>query len=291
MVAAGQGNSVSGNFSMAGGVANTVVGSVSAVIGGYYNCVGGFFTQEAAVVGGRRNTANGTRYFIGGGYCNSGGSHLGGRFNIFTSRGYAVGGAGNKNYSPDSVLLGGADNIAGITSGFYNAIVAGRYNCTNNTYATVIGGCNNCAFCSYSTAAGRSQSTSAACQFRVQALSKASGTFRIDHPSPEKKHTHYLSHSFVESPTAGDNIYRFLVNVENGTATIELPDYYKHLNTDDQVWVTPQGHFGTGYGIVNSEQTTVTIHANMDGEYNVLLIGTRKDFDAVHHWQGVESYK
>jgi hypothetical protein len=221
-----------------------------------------------------------------------------------------AGGFLNAACSNGSVVSGGCNNR--ISGGVYSTISGGQSNfatcplatviggggsfpwTANRVYATggtVLGGSGNQVNHQYSVTANCNQSSSAACQFRVQALSKASGTFRIDHPNPEKTHTHYLSHSFVESPTAGDNIYRFLVNVENGTATIELPDYYKHLNTDDQVWVTPQGHFGSGYGIVNNEQTSVTIHANTDGEYNVLLIGTRKDIDAVHHWQGVESYK
>jgi len=79
--------------------------------------------------------------------------------------------------------------------------------------------------------------------------------------------------------------------VVNGTTTIPLPSYYKHLNINDQAWVTPQNHFGIGYGIVNEEQTQLTIFGNIDGEYNILLIGTRKDKDATHHWQGTETYK
>jgi hypothetical protein len=138
---------------------------------------------------------------------------------------------------------------------------------------------------------GLGQCTSSNYQTVVYSLSKSVGTFRIDHPNPSKNHTHYLSHSFVESPTEGDNIYRFTVTTENGVATIHLPEYYKYLNKNDQVWVTPQGHFGTGYGVVNENQTEVTIYSNIDGEYNILLIGTRKDKIAVNNWQGVETYK
>jgi len=55
----------------------------------------------------------------------------------------------------------------------------------------------------------------------VGALSKGSGSFKIDHPIPEKKDTHHLVHSFVESPQA-DNIYRGKVNLVGGTATINI---------------------------------------------------------------------
>ena len=122
-------------------------------------------------------------------------------------------------------------------------------------------------------------------------ISKTGGTFRINHPDPSKTETHYLQHSFVESPTAGDNIYRYEVLVEGGTAEIELPDYFKFLNENPQVWVSAKNGFGIGYGLTNEELTKVTITANLDIEYNVLIIGTRKDKDAVENWKGIEILK
>ena len=122
-------------------------------------------------------------------------------------------------------------------------------------------------------------------------LSKTAGSFAISHPNPTKTQACELWHSFVESPTAGDNLYRFEVEVENGQATIDLPDYYKHLNENDQVWVNAKNHFGRAYGVVNQEKTTLTVFADTDGEYNILLIGTRKDKDAVNAWKGTERLK
>ena len=128
--------------------------------------------------------------------------------------------------------------------------------------------------------------------FDIQAtLAKQAGSFKISHPDPAKTETEWLYHSFVESPTAGDNIYRWQVETVNGTATIELPDYYKHLNENDQVWVSAFKHFGQAYGEVNEGQTTLTITSNQDGKYNVLLIGTRKDEAAVNAWKGTERLK
>ena len=120
------------------------------------------------------------------------------------------------------------------------------------------------------------------------ALSKGSGTFRIPHPVPEKKDKLYLQHSFVESPTRGDNIYRWQIEVKDNQYVIELPDYYQHLNENDMVWVNPVNHFGRGYGNVNEEQTELTINTDADGLYNVLLIGTRKDETAVNNFKGIE---
>ena len=123
------------------------------------------------------------------------------------------------------------------------------------------------------------------------ALSKGSGTFKIDHPDPTKTDTHYLQHSFVESPTAGDNIYRWTITTTNNSHTITLPDYYKFLNKDDMVWVNPKNHFGRAYGTVNGDQTELNITSDTDGEYNVLLIGTRKDEHVLKHFKGIEVEK
>lgn len=109
-------------------------------------------------------------------------------------------------------------------------------------------------------------------------LSKTSGSFEIPHPDPAKEAQGWkLRHSFVESPTRGDNLYRWVVEVEHGTATIELPEYFPYLNEDVQVWVSPVKHFGMAYGEVNPKLTKIALAADTDGLYNVLVVGTRKD--------------
>ena len=119
-------------------------------------------------------------------------------------------------------------------------------------------------------------------------LSKGSGTFTIPHPNPSKSDTHKLQHSFVESPTRGDNLYRWTKKLVKGSNTVDLPDYYKYLNENDMVWVNPVGHFGRAYGEVNESQTQINIEVEIDGEYNILCIGTRKDKVAVTNFEGVE---
>jgi hypothetical protein len=120
---------------------------------------------------------------------------------------------------------------------------------------------------------------------------KGGGSFSISHPDPIKTDTHKLIHSFVESPTAGDNIYRFEVEVIDGVAEIQLPDYYKFLNENTQVWITPKDGFGIAYGTINEDMTKVIIKANLDMVYNILVIGTRKDKVAKDYWKGVEVEK
>lgn len=133
------------------------------------------------------------------------------------------------------------------------------------------------------------------CKWRVPGSFTVSGTkkFEIPHPKPEKQATHVIRHGAVESPTAGDTLYRWRVqaNKDNDLVTIDLPDYFIWLNKNVQIFVTPQGHFGNGYGELNRETEQLEIHCQYTGEYNVLAIGTRNDdHQSVKDWdiKGVE---
>jgi hypothetical protein len=55
----------------------------------------------------------------------------------------------------------------------------------------------------------------------VGALSKGSGSFRIEHPLESMKETHDLVHSFVEAPQA-DLYYRGKVQLVNGKASVNI---------------------------------------------------------------------
>jgi hypothetical protein len=124
-------------------------------------------------------------------------------------------------------------------------------------------------------------------------LTKGSGTFDIPHPIPEKAEKGYrLRHSFVESNNAGDNLYRYKIKTKNLKYTIELPEYFSYLNKDVQIFISPYKHFGSAYGEY-SESNTVEISANFEGEYNVLIVGTRKDLVGETNWNefGVEYVK
>ncbi|MDX1958871.1 MAG: hypothetical protein SFU98_09870 [Leptospiraceae bacterium] len=119
------------------------------------------------------------------------------------------------------------------------------------------------------------------------ALSKGSGTFDIAHPDPSMPKESRLRHSFVESPTAGDNIYRWQVKVtsENGKSFVKLPKYWKHLNTNPMVWVSSSEEPAQAYGYVDNKEDRVIIQADKIGTYNVLLLGTRKDSLATNNWK------
>ena len=253
----------------------------SIIVGGFANKL---YNDYNVIVGGLCNKNYSAQSFIGGGLCNyinrRGSSHaiVGGRCNkIDTNNSYNYNfiGGGCCNYITNnscfSSIIGGVGNK---TYGCSNVHIIGCNLCaTANDYTFV----NNLKVCGNVNITG--------------SISKGSGSFSISHPNPSKNKTHKLIHSFVESPTAGDNIYRYEVEVINGIATIQLPDYYEYLNENTQIWVTPKNGFGIAYGVVAEDLKTATIYADKDLIYNVLIIGTRKDKFAKEYWKGAEVEK
>ena len=274
-IGGGKGNTSSAlNATVGGGEFNCSAQSFSTIGGGRYNLNSGCYST---IVGGRSNTTCCDYAFIGGGrgnYIDANGS------NLYSTIG---GGFSNciLNNSYRSFIGGGRGNT--ICNASRSGILGGQYNIIGNYYNSFIIGSNITATLSNYTFVNNLCS--------IGQVNKAGGTFKISHPDPKKTETHYLLHSFVESPTAGDNIYRYEVKSINGLAEIELPDYFKYLNENTQIWVNGKNNFGSGYGRINDELTKITIHTNIDGEYNVLVIGTRKDEHAKKHWKGAETLK
>ena len=158
----------------------------------------------------------------------------------------------------------------------HNSCAAGQClgSCTTGCMILGDGNINNACIC-------------ASC-LTVSYLSKSSGSFRINHPNPSCSSNRALYHSFVESPNEGDNIYRWQVETSDCTSVITLPNYYRYLNKNDMVWVSPYRHFGSAYGEVTADQCCLVICSNSDGCFNVLLVGTRKDEAATENWKGAE---
>ncbi len=142
-------------------------------------------------------------YGLGEASSTSGGNCFGAEGDTYYSGNYSVGVAGfGSNYT------GTAPHVYGV-------------------YGTATGGTSNYAV--YSDGAMHVNG----------AISKLSGTFKIDHPlDPENK---YLSHSFVESPDMM-NIYNGNVTTDaSGKATVTLPDYFEALNMDFRYQMTVIG--------------------------------------------------
>jgi len=274
-------NTVCGNYSfIGGGSLNTNQGLSSFIGGGSSNTASEYLTT---ITGGGQNSIYSPFSSIGGGYLNS----ISGAYDSspICAIGSTIGGGWRNTIYP----------FLSTSSAIYSTIAGGKCNTACGNYSFIGGGSGNVTSGNYSGAFGCNLNASAACTMYFNnvcvcgTLSKVSGSFKIPHPDPIKSEQgKFLKHSFVESPTAGDNIYRFNVTAINCSASIQLPDYYSLLNSNDQVFVNAKSHLGYGFGVVNEAQTEIDITTNSDGEYNVLLIGTRKDKLALDAWNGTE---
>ncbi len=123
-------------------------------------------------------------------------------------------------------------------------------------------------------------------------LTKGTGSFLIKHPQPSKTETHNLRHSFVETNTRGDNIYRYKVKTDLNTctATIELPEYFPYLNENVQVFVSPTEVLCCSLGKYDEAANRIYVMVDKPNvEVNVLVIGTRKDSLALQYWPAGKS--
>ncbi len=122
-------------------------------------------------------------------------------------------------------------------------------------------------------------------------LSKAGGSFKIDHPlDPANK---YLYHSFVESPDM-KNIYDGVVRLDaHGQAWVDLPDWFEALNRDFRYQLTAIGGPGPGLYVArevkNSRFKIAGGRAN--GKVSWQVTGIRHDAYADAHRIQVEEEK
>ncbi|PKP22628.1 MAG: hypothetical protein CVU05_03080 [Bacteroidetes bacterium HGW-Bacteroidetes-21] len=107
-------------------------------------------------------------------------------------------------------------------------------------------------------------------------LSKAGGTFRIDHPSdPENK---YLNHSFVESPEM-KNVYDGVVVLDAaGEAVVELPSYFDVLNENFRYQLTAIGQSAALFIKEEIANNKFTVAGGQPGQkISWQVTGIRKD--------------
>jgi hypothetical protein len=268
-IGGGYNNTASGSgATVGGGYYNTATSSYATVGGGYsndatqpYATIGGGYNNTASryyatVGGGLYNNANYYYSTIAGGYRNSASYYytaIGGGYYNTTSGYYATAAGGYRNTASGyrgAIAGGGYNSCTGS-----NASIGGGYrNTASGSYSCIPGGYYNRAYGSYSFAANRSsyvpsnrsysaafngQTATASSQTRVGMLSKAAGTFSIDHPlDPENK---ILNHYFAESPEMV-LIYRGVAHIgSDGRAEVHLPDYFDALNRNPMVQLTGVG--------------------------------------------------
>jgi hypothetical protein len=210
-----------------------------------------------------------------------------------TNTGGIIGGCCNRIIcnGSGSTILGGFDNRI---NALYSHIIGSGSSYINSGahYSLIAGAVNAGVTASVGSSMGNNGSIAATTHYSYfDTINKQGGSFNIAHPDPSKNSTHRLVHTFVESPTEGDNLYRYEIEVVNGVATLELPSYFKWLNKNVQMKISPKNHFGIALGILDSNMEYVNFTANQDGKYNVLIMGTRKDTIAIERWRGVEVLK
>jgi hypothetical protein len=116
------------------------------------------------------------------------------------------------------------------------------------------------------------------------ALSKGSGSFKIDHPLESMTETHHLVHSFVESPQA-NNIYRGKVELKNGVAQVNLDEVstmtegtFVILNREIHTYTSNETDWDAVRGKVEGNILTIECQNNQSNAIvSWLVIGERQD--------------
>lgn len=121
-------------------------------------------------------------------------------------------------------------------------------------------------------------------------LSKSQGSFKIDHPlDPANK---YLSHSFVESPDMMNVYNGNVVLDEEGSAWVDLPEYFGVLNRDFRYQLTPFGAAAALYVAQEVSDNRFKISGGQPGmKVSWQVTGVRDDAYARAHRIQVESDK
>ncbi len=121
-------------------------------------------------------------------------------------------------------------------------------------------------------------------------LSKAGGSFLIDHPlDPTNK---YLRHSFVESPDM-KNVYDGVAVLDaRGDAVVALPEWFEALNRDFRYQLTPIGAFAAVYIAEEIAGNQFKISGGQPGtKVSWQVTGVRQDAYANVHRIQVEEEK
>ena len=124
-------------------------------------------------------------------------------------------------------------------------------------------------------------------QFNMSgAIVGTSKSFRINHPLPAKKDTHYLVHASLEGPQL-DLIYRGTVNLVSGSATVNIDTVsgmtdgtFVLLNTNVQCFTSNESGWTAIKGSVSGSTLTITAQDNACTDtISWMVVGERQDQD------------
>jgi hypothetical protein len=130
------------------------------------------------------------------------------------------------------------------------------------------------------------------------AVTKASSTFRINHPLPAKTDTHLLVHSVIEGPQA-DLIYRGTVTLVDGAATVDLDDAagmtagtWAVLCRDAQCYTSNEtGWFHVRGTVTGSTLTIDCEEATCTDTVSWMVVANRKDQHIIEaDWTDEDGY-
>ena len=116
------------------------------------------------------------------------------------------------------------------------------------------------------------------------ALSKGSGSFKIDHPLESKRDTNWLVHSFLEGPQA-DLIYRGSVKLSSGSATVDIDTAsgmtsgtFEALCANVQCFTSNETGWTAIKGSVSGKTLTITAQDNSCTDtISWMVVGERND--------------
>ena len=254
----------------------------------YYGFGGQF---EGGFIGVRGRVFQDGSYTYYGSYGHAQGNGTGTKHGVY---GKAEGASGDK-YG----VKGTAEGISGPRYGVYgeatgdNNSYGGSFTATGNYcygMAAIANGTGANAIWAFATGSGSQAAQLNGNVTVTGTLSKAAGSFRIDHPlDPENK---YLQHSFVESPDMM-NIYNGNVTTDaSGYATITMPNWFEALNKDFRYQLTVVGQFAQSIiaqEIFNNRFVIQTDKPSVKVSWQVT--GIRKDAYAQAHPIEVEVAK
>jgi hypothetical protein len=179
----------------------------------------------------------------------------------------------------------------GTTYVFNSLTVGSDINLTRSAVTPAITYLSGIRIVDNATGNGYSISSPAASTMRVTGnlnvtgtLTKGGGSFKISHPIPEKKDSHYLIHSFVESPKA-DLIYRGKINLKNGKAKVNIDEIstmtegtFILLTRDVQCFTTNESGFDLVKGkVIGNILNIESNNSNSTDEISFMVVAERND--------------
>ena len=286
--------SIAGSESLTGPISASTTSSSSAAVVGYDNTSGGSAAVSGTSTNGTGVVATGVTGLLGTGAGEDGvGVSASGNLGVYAN-GIAAGVYGVSTTSTGVIGTstnyigvygsGGATGVTGVSSSGPGVVAQSATAWALDAYGT-------------STATGvlAGSASGFAAWFNGNVdvdgnLSKAGGSFKIDHPlDPSNK---YLYHSFVESPDM-KNIYDGNVTTNgNGDAVVTLPKWFEALNRDFRYQLTVIGQFAqaiVGSEISHHQFSIKTDKPNVKVSWQVT--GIRQDAWANAHRIPVEELK